>query len=270
MTATPYRLTLKEIERYRRDGYVVPAGFRLPADVVAGLRCEYDRLLAANAALPSDIMMGAHLEKAGAQGVKGARAWFDLATRPEILDMAAQLMGPDIVLWGTTVFGKPAKGGKETPWHQDGDYYPIRPLETLSVWIALDDATPENGCMRFIPGPHRARKLYPHHWEERPDLTINLVCNAEEFDETTAEDLVLKAGQISLHDVYMIHGSGANTTDRRRAAFIVRLMPGSSLYDHKLGEDFARQHPTQDYGRRALFLLRGEDKTGRNDFSIGH
>jgi len=83
-------------------------------------------------------------------------------------------------------------------------------------------------------------------------------------------DLVLEAGQISLHDVYMFHASGANRTDRRRAGFVVRLMPGSSFYDHELGEEYARQHPYQDYGNRALFLLRGEDKTGRNNFAIGH
>ena len=262
MTECSYRLTPEEIERYHRDGYVVPTGFRLPADLVAELKTAYERLLAANAELGADILLGPHLEKPGAQGVKGDKVWFDLAARPDILNMVEQLIGPDIVLWGTTVFGKPAQNGKETPWHQDGDYYPIRPLETLTVWVALDDATPENGCMRFIPGSHKARRLFGHHWEENPDYTINMVCNGDEFDENTAEDLVLEAGQLSLHDVYMIHGSGPNRTDRRRAGFVIRLMPGSSFYDHELGKDYAKQHPYQDYGKRALFLLRGEDKTG--------
>ena len=269
MTSAMPQLSPDQLRSYRDKGYVVP-DYRLPDGLLAEAKAQYDALLERNRDIGSDIMLGPHLEKPGAQGVRGARFWLDLAAMPEILAMVRQLIGPDIVLWGTTVFGKPAGGGKATPWHQDGDYYPIRPLETLTVWIALDDALPENGCMRFIPGSHRARRLYSHHWEERDDLTINLVCDARHFDADRAEDLVLKAGQLSFHDVYMIHGSGPNRTDKRRAAFIVRLMPGGSFYDHRLGEDFARRHPAQDYGRRALYLLAGRDRTGRNDFAIGH
>lgn len=264
------RLSVEEIARYRRDGYVVPQGYRLPPDVLAEAKEAYAALLADNADIASDIMLGPHLSKPGAQGVKGSPYWFELATRPEILDMVEQLIGPDFILWGTTVFGKPANNGKATPWHQDGDYYPVRPLETLTVWMALDDATTQNGCMRFIPGSQKAHKLFSHHHEENDDLTINLVCDSEHFDEESAENLVLQAGQISLHDVYMVHDSGPNVTDQRRAAFIVRIMPATSFYDHALGREYARQHPSQDYGHRALYLLRGQDQTGRNDFKIGH
>ncbi len=265
-----YRLSEAEVTHYREKGYVVPSGYRLPPDMLAEMKAEYDRLLAANPDIAPDIMLGPHLEQPGAQGLKGSKKWLDFASRPEILDMVEQLIGPDIVLWGTTLFGKPAHGGKETPWHQDGDYYPIRPLETMTIWIAMDDATVENGCMRFIPGSHKDRKIYSHHWEEKSDLTINLVCDDAHFDEGTSENLVLEAGQLSFHDVYMIHASSPNKTAERRAAFVVRLMPGSVHYDHGLGAEFAKQHPAQDYGNRALYLLRGQDQTGANDFEIGH
>ena len=263
------RLSAEEIARYHEDGYVVPR-YRLPDEVLARLRAAYDALLAANPDISSDFMLGPHLEKPGTQGVKGSPAWLDFATRPEVLDMVEQLIGEDIILWGTTIFGKPALGGKETPWHQDGDYYPIRPLETLTIWIAIDGATPENGCMRFIPGSHKARGIFSHHWEEDDALTIKQVCDAEHFDEAAARDLVLEPGQISLHDVYMIHGSRANHSGRRRAAFVVRLMPGRCHYDHGLGVEKAAPHQAHDYGNRPLFLLRGRDRTGRNDFTIGH
>lgn len=262
-------LSPDEVARYHEEGYVVPR-YRLPLDTLETVRAAYDRLLADNSDIVSDIMLGPHMARPGAQGVRGAPIWLDLARRPEILDMVQQLIGPDLILWGTTIFGKPARSGKETPWHQDGDYYPIRPLETLSVWIALDDATPENGCMRFIPGSHKARKIQSHHWEENDDLTINLVCDQENFDEKSARDLILEAGQLSFHDVYMIHKSGPNRTDRRRAAFVVRIIPGHCHYDHQWGEELAKQHPEQDYGKRPLFLLRGCDRNGRNDFQIGH
>ena len=78
------------------------------------------------------------------------------------------------------------------------------------------------------------------------------------------------SGQVSFHDVYMIHGSRANRTARRRAAFIVRLMPATSLYDHALGAEIGKQHPAQGYGVRPLYLVRGRDVNGGNNFSIGH
>ena len=171
---------------------------------------------------------------------------------------------------GALRVGKPAHCGKRTPWHQDGDYYPIKPLETMSIWIAIDDATRENGCMRYIPGSHREHKLFSHHWEEGDDLVLNKICDSEHYDESTAVDLTLEAGQVSFHDIYMIHGSAANTTDKRRAALIVRLMPGTSHYDHQLGVEMAAPHQSHDYGRRPLYLLRGIDQTGLNDFNIGH
>ena len=263
------QISAKEKAHYRENGYLIPR-YRLPQDMVDRMRKAYDQLLADNPDIPSDFMLGPHLERPGAQGVRGSRQWLEFATQPEILDIAAQLVGEDLILWGTTIFGKPARIGKATPWHQDGEYYPIRPLETISVWIALDDATKENGCMRFIPGSHKARKTYSHHWEEDDTLTINQVCDAEHFDETTAHDLILEAGQMSFHDVYMIHGSCANTTGARRVAFVVRIMPGNCYYDHALGEKMAQPHQAHDYGKRPLFLVRGRDRTGRNDFTIGH
>ena len=263
------RLSAEELWRFHNDEFVVP-DCRLPQDVVAEMREAYDELLSANPGFSSDFMLGPHLETTGAQGVRGSRRWLSFVTRPELLDMVEQLIGEDIILWGTTIFGKPAHGGKATPWHQDGAYYPIRPLETLSIWIALDDAVPDNGCMRFIPGSHKDRKIFSHHWEEDQDLTINRVCDSEHFDEASARDLVLAAGQISFHDVYIIHSSRANPSGRRRAALVGRFMPGHCHYDHELGLRLAEPHKAHDYGKRALFLLRGRDRSGRNDFSVGH
>ena len=78
-------------------------------------------------------------------------------------------------------------------------------------------------------------QIFSHHWEEDQDLTINRVCDSDHFDEASARDLVLAAGQISFHDVYIIHGSRANPSGRRRAALVGRFMPGHCHYDHELG-----------------------------------
>lgn len=263
------QLSVAEIARYQQNGYLVPR-YRLAQETLDQMRHSYDKLLANNPDISSDFMLGPHLEQPGAQGVRGSRQWLEFATQPEILDIAEQLIGEDLILWGTTIFGKPAHIGKATPWHQDGDYYPIRPLETLTVWIALDDASRDNGCMHFIPGSHKSRMTFSHHWQDGDGLTINQVCDAQHFDESTAHDLVLEAGQMSFHDVYMIHGSRANSSGRRRAAFVIRMMPGGCHYDHALGKQMARPHQVHDYGKRPLFLVRGRDLTGINDFTIGH
>ena len=129
--------------------------------------------------------------------------------------------------------------------------------------------TPENGPMRFIPGSHKARKISSHSWQVGKDKTINMVCDAEHFEENDASSLIIRAGQMSFHDVYMIHGSQANRTNRRRAAFIIRLMPAFSFYDHELGVEVGKKHPMQGYGEIPLYLVSGADKAG-NNFEIGH
>ncbi len=263
------RIGDEQVAQYREKGYLVP-DYRLPGDILEAMRRAYDALLDRNAHLESDFLLGVHLPVPGAQGVTGSSDWLEFATHPDLMDMAARLIGEDIILWGTTIFGKPAACGKGTPWHQDGDYYPIRPLETLSLWIALDDVSTENGPMRFIPGSHKEKRLYPHHREENPGYTIHDVCDAEYFDPSTAQDLIIEAGQVSCHDVYMIHGSRSNRTGNRRAALVVRLMPASSHYDHQLGASMGADNASHDYGSRPLFLVRGNDVCGRNDFEIGH
>ena len=261
-------LTGQELAHYHEKGWVVPR-FELPPGLIEEMRGEYDALLARHSDIASDIIMAPHQTNGGSMGIVGSEKWLEFATHPGLMAIARQLIGDDIILWGTTLFGKPANNGKQTPWHQDGEYYPIRPLDVLTIWIPLDDVTPDNGPMEFIPGSHRTRQLFSHSWIEGDDKTINLVCDAEHFDESTAEPLLLKAGQVSFHDVYMIHGSQANRTDRRRAAFIVRLMPATSLYDHALGAEIGKQHPAQGYGVRPLYLVSGQDRAG-NNFTIGH
>ena len=162
-------LSAAEIATYHRDGLVIPA-FRLSSAMLETLDWAYKDLLARNEGRPNftaDFILGPHLasddraRQTGASTVVGdSGPWLEIAQMPEILDMVAAVAGPDLILWGMTIFGKPPGGGKATPWHQDGDYYPIEPLETTTVWISLDHSTPENGCLRYIPGSHAARRVF--------------------------------------------------------------------------------------------------------------
>jgi hypothetical protein len=259
-------LTPAELAHYRDHGYVIPS-FRLPPDLLTELRRAVDGVLTSYTDVPPEDLANPHMLPADAAGQPNP---FMRAARQEpILNMIEQIVGPDIILWISRILCKPAVTGREVPWHQDGEYWPMRPLATCSVWVAIDEATPENGGMRFIPGSHKREGLYRHHKSDRKDLVLNLELDADQFDERDAVDIVLEPGQISLHDVKMIHGSPANKSGKRRAALIMRYMPATSHYDRALvaGRTF---NSAFNIANQPLWLMRGVDRSGKNDFEHGH
>src|ERR1700687_271361 len=145
----------------------------------------------------------------------------------------------------------------------------MRPLATCSVWIAIDPVSTANGCMRFIPGSHNRSELYRHHVTDRENLVLNLELDHDQFDESTAVNVELEPGQMSLHDVRLIHGSLANASGQRRAALIMRYMPATSHYDRSLVKQRRGNSPFNIFDQ-PLWLMRGSDRTGRNDFVRGH
>lgn len=249
-------LSQAQIEEYHERGYVVP-DFRVSEDVLASIRERHSALVKANpefhdycpALLDHD------------------RGFLDYCRDPDILDMIEQLIGPDIALWNTSFFAKPARNGKRTPWHQDGEYWPIRPLATCSVWLAVDASTTENGCLRVIPGSHRKQALAAHNSVAPGDVTLTQELDAGEFDADAGEDIVLEAGQLSLHDVYLFHGSEANTSDKPRRGMTMRFMPTTSLYDRALAAEKFKGITTVDHSKRPVFLMRGADRHGGNEFA---
>ncbi|MEM8753257.1 MAG: phytanoyl-CoA dioxygenase family protein [Pseudomonadota bacterium] len=259
-------LTEAEIAAYRREGYVVPA-FRLDEARVAALRDALDRVIAANPGVRPEKLISVHLEN-GSEGVKGAKAFLDLAMDADILDLVDGAIGPDFALWGCHMFCKTAGDGLETPWHQDGHYWPIRPLATCTVWVALERSDAENGCLRVAPRSHRNGVLHPHLREEG-DLALADRIEAGAFDEADAVDIVLEPGQMSLHDVHLIHGSAANRSTRRRAGLAIRYMPTTSHFDRAAREAGDGSGVMVDFGNRPLWLLRGRDVSGLNDFAVG-
>src|SRR6186713_987466 len=202
------RLSDAEVRHYEAEGYVIPQ-FRLPPARVALMRDALDALIRENPGVRPEKLVSAHVEGDNGEGVRGSRAFLDLARDPEIVELVSGVLGDDIILWGCHVFCKPAAEGFETPWHQDGHYWPIRPLANCTVWVALEPSTRENGCLRVIPGSHAAKQLHPHLHEDRTDLTLNQRMAEGSFDEKDAVDIELEPGQMSMHDIYMIHGAQA-------------------------------------------------------------
>ena len=246
-----------EIAHYKTHGYVFP-DYRLPMETLEQIREDHAALLKRHPEFRDNCPDLLSFDA----------GFLDYARDPAILDMVEQLIGPDIALWNMSFFAKPALNGKKTPWHQDGAYWPIRPLATCTVWIAVDDATPANGCMRFIPGSHTSRELARHHRADDPNYTLHQELDADTFDETTAIDVALEAGQISLHDVYLFHGSEANTSDRPRRGMTLRLMPTTSHYDRAFARKLYEERGDYDAAVRTLFLMRGTDRCGHNDFGV--
>jgi hypothetical protein len=260
-------LSNEEVERYQRHGFIVPK-YKLSTSDVARLQELTIQLVEENPHLRDKFMTGPHVKNWGTQGLKSPRAreWLDSARDPDLLDIVEQLIGPDIILWGTTLFYKRALEGPATPWHRDGAYWPITSLATTTVWIAVFDSVIENGCLRFIPGSHLPQRFGRHIEDDRSEVMFHHIMAGDEFDESLAQDVELEPGQMVLFDVYMTHGARPNTGSRPRAGYALRFMPATSHYDH----DAAMPGGETSRETKTLFLVRGVDRCGRNDFRRGH
>ncbi len=270
-------LSAEEAARYHREGYVIP-DYRLPETTVTRLAATLDRLIAANPGVRPEKLVSAHIERKPGQGVnadgkndegvQGCREFLELAMHPDILDLVQSVLGPDIILWGAHVFCKPAHEGYETPWHQDGHYWPMRPLATCTVWVALEESVLENGCLKVIPRSHASHTTHAHLREDRDDLTLTMRTRDDLFDPAEGVALELASGQMSMHDVYLIHGADKNTSGKRRTGIALRYMPGTSVFERNISLDGTGVSTA--FATRPLWLLRGQDRTGRNDFKVGH
>ena len=266
-TRTKIRMSDAEVARFHDEGLVIP-DYRIPSDLLAKMRAEVDELIERNPGVRPESLSGAHNPWGQSAGLMGTRTFLEFCMFPDILDMVEQLIGPDIVLWGSMLFCKPAGDGRPVPWHQDGQYWPLDPLRTVTVRLAIEDSIPENGCMRYIPGSHKSRTLEHHEHSTGTGAVLGQKLAA--IDESLAKDDVLRAGQISIHDVYLIHGSEANRSNLRRSDYAIRYMPASARYVRDPAFP-ANQMASKamNYTQRPLWLLRGVDRAG-NDFTTGH
>ena len=99
-------------------------------------------------------------------------------------------------------------------------------------------------------------------------MTLNQELQPDEYDETQAVDLELAPGQVSLHDVFLLHGSEANTSDKSRRGMTLRFMPTSSVFDRNLATDLYHRLGITDHSVRTLYPMRGRDQSGQNDFRV--
>lgn len=209
----PQALTPEQVEAFNRDGYL--KGFRIFSEAeMAEHRAYFDRLLEQVMAAggSSYSISTAHLKHGKV---------YDILTHPRILALVKDLLGENVVAWGSHYFCKMPKDGKVVNWHQDASYWPLTPSKAVTVWLAIDDADPENANMRYLAGTHHYGHLTYRLTEDGEEAVLNQVVeNVEQFGEPI--NVQLKAGECSIHSDLLLHGSEANTSDRRRCGLTLR------------------------------------------------
>jgi ectoine hydroxylase-related dioxygenase (phytanoyl-CoA dioxygenase family) len=213
----PKVLTPEQVEQFNRDGYLKPLRIFSEAEI-ADLRRYFDDLLAKYVAEGKDSysISSAHL--------RHGKVW-DVLTNPRVVAIVSDLLGPSVVAWGSHFFCKMPGDGKRVAWHQDASYWPLTPSKAATVWLAIDDADPENANMRYIPGTHVLGHLT---WQlSETDESNVLNQTVPEVEKYAAPvDVQLKAGEASVHSDLLLHGSEANTSTRRRCGLTLRYTTG--------------------------------------------
>ena len=153
-----------------------------------------------------------------------------LVSDDRIVDIVEQFVGPDIALYAPHYIAKPPGDGKAVLWHQDGSYWPLEPMEVITVWLAATASTRANGCMRILPGTQN-RRLLPRREMvdvDREKYVLDSTIHPSQIDDSQVVNLELEAGDLSIHNPRIVHGSEGNTSDSWRIGLTLRYIPTST------------------------------------------
>lgn len=232
-----FALSAARKEQYEVDGYLSPLDVFNPSEVQT-LREKFEAFEACYGADAPAMRTDLHLLERW--------AW-DAVMDPRIIEPVAGVLGDDVLLWSMNWFIKEPGDGKFVSLHQDANYWGLEPHDVTTAWVALSDAHIETGPMRFLPGSHLG-ELFDHDntYEEANLLSRGQVAKTDVTqDETRIAPLA--AGQMSLHHVRVLHGSGRNASADRRIGMVLR---------------FCAPHVRQTKGPDTAVLARGEDRYG--------
>jgi non-heme Fe2+,alpha-ketoglutarate-dependent halogenase len=242
------RLTQEQQQFYKRNGYLIGLPPVFNSEQVRRLNAGLNELL--KLLKPEEWH-------------ESSRFLYDICMNETILDYVEDILGPDFYLWGSNFFIKPPHSSSTVGWHQDTYYWPLEPKISATVWLAFEDVNEENAAMKVIPGSHIAG-LLRHSRSSDTDSVLTLECEQGQFREDSAVSLNLHAGQISIHDDKIVHGSPANHSSRRRAGLTIRYSSTVVKCDLSINPHFKTflcrgvdhyKHnpvgtvPTQEYGR---------------------
>jgi hypothetical protein len=215
-TEHPRILTKEQVATFNREGYLTKMRI-FSTEEMTEIRRYFDDLLARTLAAGGNSysIATAHLRYGPV---------YDLLTDPRIVARVKDLLGENVVAWGSHFFCKMPGDGKRVSWHQDSSYWPLTPSKAVTAWLAIDDASVENACMRFIPRTHHLGHLtYTLSENDNANVLNQTVEGAENLGQPV--DVELQAGEISIHSDLLLHGSEANESNRRRCGLTLRYCP---------------------------------------------
>jgi ectoine hydroxylase-related dioxygenase (phytanoyl-CoA dioxygenase family) len=209
----PQVLTAAQINSFNERGYVAPIDI-FPPNEIADIRAYFDRLL------EEEVARGGNSYSISTAHLKHAPV-YDILTDARIIAVVSDLLGENVIGWGSHFFCKMPGDGKRVSWHQDASYWPMSKAKNVTVWLAIDGADTENACMRFLAGSHHfGHVTYRASSPEEHNTLDQTIVDAEQYGEPV--DDVLQAGQVSLHSDLLLHGSEANQSQRRRCGLTLR------------------------------------------------
>jgi len=205
----------EQIEAYRRDGFVFPIEILSRAEV-EGFRGAFESLIERSREYLPKRFDRLHVYFDWA---------YQIVTHGRLLDVVESILGDDILVYGTLVLAKQPHDLRYASWHQDSFYSGLHLTPSTTAWIALTQSHQGNGCMRVIPGSHKLGSMEHENVADDPHMLNRRGERIKtDVDESVAVDVVLKPGEISLHESTLVHGSTPNTSDEPRIGFIVRFV----------------------------------------------
>jgi ectoine hydroxylase-related dioxygenase (phytanoyl-CoA dioxygenase family) len=221
-SATSSMLTDAKRQQFERDGFLFPIRV-LEDEEVARYLSQYQDYVAKNrsrlAGLKPNqtylVLSETHF----------AMKWvYEITRHPRILDAVESIIGPNILAWNTNWFTKMPGDSAYVGWHQDGTYWKLTPHRVVTAWVALTPSIASNGGLQVVGGTHK-QPMLPQRETYLPD---NALSRGQEIAVQVKEDqatcLELQPGEMSLHDIWIVHGSKANTSNIPRIGMAIRYV----------------------------------------------
>jgi ectoine hydroxylase-related dioxygenase (phytanoyl-CoA dioxygenase family) len=163
-----------------------------------------------------------------------------LSVHPKLIQVVQNLLGPDLLLFRSTLMFKPAFHGSAHGIHQDSAYWPMEPPKLVTVSIALNDATPENGCFKVIPQSHKWGLQSWGHIARKQDESLT---DHEDRDFSDQIDVPLSAGSALFFHSLMAHGSGPNQSPNPRNTALYAYFSPQVRYVPRNGKPERKSFP---------------------------
>ncbi|MEM7250517.1 MAG: phytanoyl-CoA dioxygenase family protein [Pseudomonadota bacterium] len=212
----PKTLTKDQIAHYNERGFIAPIRLFDDAEITE-IRAYFDELLPQALAAGWDNYEITNWHKY-------CRGIWGIVTQPRLLDHVQDLLGETVIIRHSHFFAKLPGDGKQVSWHQDASYWPLSPSKVVTAWLAIDDCDLENGALQIIPRSHTNAQIpFEPSKPEENNVLNQTVAHPERYGES-AYPLELKAGEMSLHSDWLLHGSEVNRSDRRRCGLAMRYL----------------------------------------------